>query len=76
MYYSHSCSYCSKIFYTFNDNKQHAAETLYHGIRQHLVDFNEDHKEFQFDDGESMDIHEIYSAAFESNEAPPGGYEL
>lgn len=76
MYYSHSCSYCTRIFYTFHNSKHEASKTLYHGIRKHLVEYNEDHKEFQFDDGEVMDVNEIYIAVTESDEAPSGGYEL
>ena len=76
MYYSHSCSYCSKIFYTFHDSKQRASETLYYGIKKHLIDYNEDHKEYQFDDGPSIDINEVYVAIVESDTEPAGGYEL
>ncbi|MBP9716461.1 MAG: hypothetical protein KBD51_00805 [Candidatus Levybacteria bacterium] len=76
MYYSHSCSYCTRIFYTFHNSKHEASKALYHGIRKHLVEYNEDHKEFQFDDGEQIDIDEIYIAVTESDDPPSGGYEL
>lgn len=76
MYYSHPCSYCSKIFFTFNSDKDEAASVLYYGIRKHLVEYDEDHKEFKFDDGASIDINEIYAAVTESSEEPAGGYEL
>lgn len=76
MYYSHPCSYCSKVFYTFNDNKEQAATTLYAGIKQHLISYGEDDKEHQFDDGASIDTNEVYAAMEESSEPPAGGYQL
>ena len=76
MYYSHRCSYCSKIFYTFGDDRMQAAQRLYYGIKQHLIDYNEDHKEYQFDDPPQIDTNEIYTSMFESNSPPSGGYEL
>jgi len=76
MYYSHPCSYCSKVFYTYADSKEHAAATLYAGIKQHLISYNEDDKEHQFDDGASIDTNEVYAAITESAEAPSGGYQL
>lgn len=76
MYYSHPCSYCTKIFFTYHTSKHQAASVIYYGIKQHLVDYNEDHKEFIFDDGPQIDINEVYAAVIESNDPPPGGYEL
>lgn len=76
MYYSHKCSYCTKIFYTFHISKEQAAKKLYHGIKQHLIEYDEDHKEYEFDDGERIDINQVYYAATESNDPPSGGYEL
>lgn len=76
MYYSHSCSYCAKVFYTFHNSKETASEKLYYGIKQHLIEYNEDHKEYQLDDGPSIDINEIFSVVIESEDAPAGGYEL
>jgi hypothetical protein len=76
MYYSHPCSYCGNIFYTFQDDKQRASSVLYYGIKKHLIDYNEDHKEYKFDDGANLDINEIYNAVGESNDPPPGGQEL
>lgn len=76
MHYSHSCSYCSKVFYTFSNSKEQAARALYYGIKQHLQDYDEDHKEYQFDDGPEIDIDEVYAALSESSERPSGGYEV
>jgi hypothetical protein len=76
MYYSHPCSYCTKIFYTFHSDRRQAASILYYGIKQHLIDYDEDHKEYQFDDGSSIDINEVYAAVNESDDEPSGGYEL
>lgn len=76
MYYSHACSYCARVFFTFHTSKERASETLYYGIKQHLIEYNEDHKENDFDDGPSIDINEIFSIVTESEESPAGGYEL
>lgn len=76
MYYSQNCSYCNKVFYTYNDNKERAAETLYEGIKQHLIDSDEDRKESKFDDGARVDTNEVYGEMAEANEPPSGGYEL
>lgn len=76
MYYSHPCSYCSRIFYTFHSSKEQAASVIYYGIKKHLIEYNEDHKEYAFDDGAQIDTNEVYAAVIESNEAPAGGYEL
>lgn len=76
MYYSHSCSYCTKVFYTYHSNKEQAASILYYGIKQHLIEYNEDHKEYNFDDGPKIDTNEVYYAMTELNYPPEGGYEL
>lgn len=75
MYYSHPCSYCGKLFYTFNESKEQAANTLYFGIKKHLIDYNEDHKEYKFDDGAQIDINEVYSSISETS-SEPSGYEI
>lgn len=76
MYYSYPCTYCGKIFYTFNENKEQAAHVLYNGIKQHLKEYDEDDKEYKMDDGEKVDSDMIYSEMTEYNEAPSGGYQL
>ena len=76
MWYSHPCTYCAKIFYTFNSHREQASSILYYGIKKHLIDYEEDHKEYEMDDGPSMDINQIYEALVESMEEPAGGYEL
>ena len=76
MFYSQQCSYCNKVFYTYSGNKFEAAKTLYNGIKKHLTDYDEDHKEFKFDDGPEIDTNEVYGEMTESKENPPGGYEL
>jgi hypothetical protein len=76
MYYSHQCSYCSKVFYTYNDNKWNAAADLYKAIKQHLIDYDEDHKEHEFDDGPYQDTKDVYAEMSESNQPPSGGYEV
>ena len=76
MYYSHSCTYCAKIFFTFHTNKEQASVIVYRGIKAHLIEYEEDHKEYEMDDGEQTDSDQIYYALIESNEAPTGGYEV
>ncbi len=76
MYYSHPCSYCTKVFYTFNDNKTAAATVLFNGIKKHLTDYSEDDKEHQFDEDPSIEVNQVYAAMTESNEPPAGGYFL
>lgn len=75
MYYSYKCTYCGRLFYTFDRNKEHAANRLYHTVKQHLIDYNEDHKEYEMDDGEHADTEQIYREMTESPTPPPGGYE-
>ncbi len=76
MYYSHPCSYCNKLFYTHDESRQIAAQTLYAGIKKHLIDYDEDHKEYKFDDGPQIDTNEVYAAMVESETPPAGAYEL
>jgi hypothetical protein len=76
MYYIRSCTYCTKIFYTYHDNKEVAAQIIYTGIKAHLVEYNEDHKEYQLDESPEMEINQMYYEITESDEEPAGGYEL
>jgi hypothetical protein len=75
MYYSFHCPYCEREYYTFNENREIASHTLYISIKQHLIDFDEDHKEFILDDGEQADSNQIYAEMKESNSIPLGAYE-
>lgn len=76
MYYSYPCSYCSKVFYTFNRNKEAAARTLYSGIKAHLIEYNEDHKEYLFDEDPGIEVSQMYYAMVETTTRPLAGYEL
>ena len=76
MYYQHKCSYCGRLFYTFDDNKERAATTLYEGIKKHLKDYDEDHKEHQFDEAPSIEEYQMYKEMTETSDEPMGGYEL
>jgi hypothetical protein len=75
MYYSFSCTYCGRSFYTFNNNKSAAAATLYTAIKQHLIDYGEDEKEYEMDDGHQMDTDQIYAGMVGYDEEP-GGWEV
>ncbi len=76
MYYSYPCSYCSKVFYTFSENKQVASQTLYEGIKAHLMTYDEDHKEYQFDEAPQIEVRQMYASMTETSDRPQGGYNL
>ena len=76
MYYSHSCSYCTKVFYTYHSNKEQAAEILFVGIKSHLTEWDEDHKEYEFDEAPEIEIDQMYEVMIELASPPSGGYEL
>ncbi len=76
MYYSYPCSYCGKVFYTFGNNKKYAAEVLYEGIKNHLINYDEDHKEYKFDESPQIEARQMYTAMTETSDRPQGGYPL
>lgn len=76
MYYSHSCSYCSKIFYTYHSSRQGASKVLFEGIKKHLIEYGEDHKEYMFDEDSSIEVNQMYYAMTEHEDEPAGDYEL
>lgn len=59
----------------YDTNREHASQVLYYSIKQHLIDYNEDHKEYELDDGEREDSDQIYEHMKESRHKPPAGYE-
>ena len=75
MYYSYKCTYCGRLFYTYSVSKEDASAILYKAIKQHLTDYNEDHKEYEMDDGAQADSDQIYYGMSESKTIPAGGYE-
>ena len=76
MYYMHQCTYCTKTFYVFSDSKMDAARKLYKGIKQHLMQYDEDRKEFLMDGSPDREANEMYYEMIELNEPPTGGYPL
>lgn len=76
MYYWYPCSYCGRVFYTFQNYKETAAEVLFNGIKNHLVEYNEDDSEYEFDDRPDLEVNQMYYAMHESLEPPYGAYEL
>lgn len=76
MYYTHRCSYCSKLFYTYDTNKSNAARKLYEGIKEHLQEYNEDHKEYEFDEDPDIEVAQMYKAMDEVSDEPAGAYEI
>ena len=76
MWYCHQCTYCSKVYCTFNRDKWAAAKRLYTAIKKHLIEYYEDEKEHEMDDGEYADSTQIYDEAYEYNDKPAGIYEV
>lgn len=76
MYYSHACPVCGKVFYSFNDDRYKAADALAAGIKQHLIDYNEDDRETDFDYGQSFNAKYVSERMAQSESVPPGGYPL
>ncbi len=76
MYYTHPCSYCQKVFYTYNSDKMAAAQTLYSGIKAHLIEYDEDDREYEFDEYPEKAVNKVYYEMREMNEPPHAGYEL
>lgn len=74
MYYSFPCTYCHKAFYTYDTNKHRAALTLYRTIKQHLIDYDEDKKEYEMDEGEQTTSNRIYDEMKASHHEPRSGY--
>lgn len=75
MYYSFRCTYCGRLFYTYEMNKQRASQTLYGTVKQHLIDTGEDDKEYEMDDGATEDSNQIYAEMTVSDHVPTGGFE-
>jgi len=76
MYYAFTCTYCKRLFYTWNRSREQASHILYRSVKKHLVEYDEDRKEYEMDDGEQMDSNQIYSEMVELNDIPSGGYEV
>lgn len=76
MYYSYPCPACGKIFYTFSEHQQTAAQILYDGIEKHMTDYNEQRKNYVLDHPGYQDVNTIYYNMTPSASIPAGGYEL
>ena len=76
MYYARQCSYCSKVFYTYNDNQEEAARILYNGIKKHLIEYGEDDREYEFDEYPEKEENQMYYEMKEMSEPPVAGYVL
>ncbi len=76
MYYTYNCTYCERVFYTYHSDSYQAAMILYKGIKAHLIEYQEDHKEYEMDDSPEIDSEEIRKKMPEFNEPPEGAYEL
>ena len=49
---------------------------MYEGIKQHLIDYDEDRKEHKFDEHPQIEARQMYSEMNESEDKPAGGYEV
>lgn len=76
MYYTYPCPYCRKVFYAWDGSKEGGSSKLYYGIKKHLIDYDEDHKEYQFDDPPKIEIDHIYKVTAEMKSKPSGGYPV
>lgn len=76
MYYAHKCTYCLRIYYIYHTNKTEAARLLYDGIKKHLIDYDEDRKEYEMDSSPDREANEMYIEMTEMNEPPSGAYKL
>lgn len=74
MYYSFPCTYCHRVFFTYDTNKHRAALTLYRTVKQHLIDYDEDKKEYEMDEGEQTTSNRIYGVMKASLHEPRNGY--
>lgn len=74
MYYTFKCTYCGRAFYTYDRNRHHASVTLYRAVKNHLIEYNEDHKEHEMDDGEQEDSNQIFAEMKETATPPVGGF--
>lgn len=72
MYYSYPCSYCGKTFYTYGNNRRYAAQVLYEGIKKHLISYNEDHKEYKFDEAPTIEAKQMFASMSETSDRPSG----
>lgn len=76
MYFVKTCTYCTKVFYTYHDRKEEAAKVLYDGIKKHLVEWGEDSKEHELDEAPELEIDQIYYEIIEAEDEPQSAYEL
>lgn len=76
MYYSHPCTYCGRLFFTYNTNKEQASDILFKGIKKHLIEYDEDKKEYEMDDHPDQEADQMYNTMKQSAHPPPGGYEI
>lgn len=76
MYYYRACTYCAKIYYTYNGNKEEAARIIYEGLKAHLQEWNEDHKEYELDEAPEIEVDQMYYEMIETEDEPAGAYEL
>jgi hypothetical protein len=64
------------MFYTYHESREGASKVLYEGIKSHLVEYGEDHKEYMFDEDPEVEVNQMYYAMLEHNEEPQGDYKL
>ena len=75
MYYTYKCPYCGREFYTYSNLREDASHVLYKAIKQHLIDYGEDRKEYEMDEGEQIESDQIYAGMQELKYKPVSAYE-
>lgn len=75
MFYNTKCPRCGKVFFTFNDDREVAAETLYEGLEEHMKSYGEQ-EDSHFYHEAKPDTERIYEEMEETDYEPSGGYEL
>jgi hypothetical protein len=79
MYYSYSCPVCGTLFYTYSASQQAASQTLYNGIEQHILNYNEENSGSDtLDHPDKMyeDVETIYEGLTPLDAKPEVGTEL
>ena len=79
MFYSYPCPVCGKVFYTFNQSREEAAQTMYSGLEKHIQDYQEENSGYDNLDHQGKEFEDqntVYSNMSSSQVAPEGGYNL
>ena len=76
MYYYRQCTYCSRVFYTYNKYPQYAAQALFRAIKDHLIQYDEDRLEYKMDEHPYYEERQMEQEMTSSQYPPKGGYQV